>query len=190
MEAQVKGRRKAKTAGIADKRPVADKRPRPAKGATGAKATMEHGTFQPTETELWPLIIEFALSQRAWWINICAELDLTPMQGHALKMLAPGRPVPMSTLADDLVCDASNVTGIVDKLESRGLITRQGADHDRRIKMLVVTEKGRLLRERMIARMLVPPAALATLAPDDRRRLADVLRAIVVARAPSDGQPG
>src|SRR5689334_25243377 len=89
--------------------------------------------------ELWPLLIEFVLSQKNWWISLCNELDLSPAQGHALRALDPDRPVAMSTLADHMVCDASNITGIVDKLESRGLIARQADERDRRVKMLVVT---------------------------------------------------
>ena len=89
------------------------------------------------------------------------------------------RPLPMSTLADALACDASNVTGIVDKLESRGLITRQGADHDRRIKMLFVTERGRSLRDRLINRLLQPPTAIAALPLEVKTRLTATLRKVI-----------
>jgi MarR family transcriptional regulator, organic hydroperoxide resistance regulator len=130
----------------------------------------------------WPILVEFALSQRGWWIGICEEFDLTPMQGHALRSLDPDRPVAMSVLADALICDASNVTGIVDKLESRGLIVRQADDNDRRIKMLAVTAKGRQLRERLSARLLEPPAVIAAMPADARRQLAEVLRAVVTER--------
>jgi DNA-binding MarR family transcriptional regulator len=141
-----------------------------------------------TEDDFWPIVIEFTLSQRAWWVGLCTEFDLTAMQGHTLRLLDPDRPVAMSALADVLVCDASNVTGIVDKLESRGLIARQSADHDRRIKMLAVTAKGRTLREQLSARMMEPPAAVAALSPVARRRLAEVLHAIVQERA--EASPG
>ena len=63
------------------------------------------------------------MATRGWWIALCAEFDLTPAQGHALRSLDPEQPVAMSTLAEALLCDASNVTGIVDKLETRGLIS-------------------------------------------------------------------
>jgi|SRR2546421_1953607 len=150
-----------------------------------ARGVRARSTAAPqTDPEgFWPLLIEFALSQRFWWVKLCTDLDLTPMQGHALRMLDPERPVAMSSLADALVCDASNVTGIVDKLESRGLIARQGATRDRRIKMLVVTDRGRKLRDQLAARMLVPPPAVAALAPPARRRLAEVLRAILAERS-------
>src|SRR5215831_13644822 len=100
----------------------------PAKPSTGASTRAVGREARQTEAadDLWPAVIEFTLSQRAWWVEICAEFDLTAMQGHTLRMLDPDRPVAMSALAGSLTCDASNVTGIVDKLESRGLIARQG----------------------------------------------------------------
>jgi DNA-binding MarR family transcriptional regulator len=129
--------------------------------------------------DYWEALIEFSLSRRSWWIDICAEFDLTPMQGHSLRSLDPDRPVAMSVLADALICDASNVTGIVDKLESRGLIVRQSAENDRRIKMLAITSKGRELRQRLCARLLDPPPAIAAMPAEFRRQLALVLRAVV-----------
>lgn len=127
--------------------------------------------------EFWTSVIELCFSARGWWSAVCEELDLTPSQGMALRSL--DRPLPMSTLAEALACDASNVTGIVDKLESRGLITRQGADHDRRIKMLFVTERGRTLRDRLINRLLEPPAAIAALPVDVKTRLTATLRKVI-----------
>jgi DNA-binding MarR family transcriptional regulator len=148
------------------------------------------GRKKLTAEDCWPVMVEFLLSQKSWWVALCAEFDLTPMQGHAFRMLHPDRPVAMSTLAQELSCDASNVTGIVDKLESRGLIARQGAEGDRRIKMLVVTEKGRQLREQLWARTMVPPRAVTALSEDTRRRLAETLRAIVDERVAEASEAG
>jgi DNA-binding MarR family transcriptional regulator len=141
------------------------------------------GKPQRPSDDFWPLLTEFALSLRGWWISLCAEFDLTPAQGQALRAIDPERPFAMSTLAENLLCDASNVTGIVDKLESRGLIARQGAGHDRRIKMLVVTDQGRELRDRLFARAAEPPAVVAALPAETRKRLAVVLRAVLEDRA-------
>ena len=52
----------------------------------------------------------------------------------------------MSRLADTLSCDASNVTGLVDRLESRGLVRRQPSAEDRRVKVLQLTPAGSRLR--------------------------------------------
>jgi DNA-binding MarR family transcriptional regulator len=134
----------------------------------------------PTEHDFWPIFVRFALSQKNWWIAVCAAVDLTPMQGHALRIL--DRPMAMRLLAESLACDASNVTGIVDKLETRGLIARHADDNDRRIKMLAVTEKGRVLREKLWARAMEEPAAVASLPAEARRKMAELLLAVIEER--------
>jgi DNA-binding MarR family transcriptional regulator len=178
-----------------------DKRPDPRKGRRGSLISLETKAKpgvppsnapplgEASDDDCWPVLVEFALSLRGWWIGICDDLGLTPMQGHALRSLDPDRPSPMSVLADMLICDASNVTAIVDKLESRSLIVRQGAENDRRIKMLAVTAQGRELRERLCARFTEPPAAVKSIPPVARRQLADLLRAILSERtaAASEG---
>jgi len=130
----------------------------------------------------WPTLVEFLFATRSWWAGVCSEFDLTPAQGQALKVLDPGRPVPMSTLAEALLCDASNVTGIVDKLESRGLIARQGTDHDRRVKQLAVTERGRKIRDKLVAAVMTPPRSVAALPGDVKTRLTGVLRTLLSER--------
>jgi DNA-binding MarR family transcriptional regulator len=120
-------------------------------------------------------MLRLFLSNRPRLAAIAQEFDLAPMQLHALRTLEPGKELPMSALADSLACDASNVTGIVDRLEAHGLIERRGAPHDRRVKMLAVTEKGEEVRERLIRRMAEPPPTIAALSPRDQRALRDVL---------------
>jgi len=129
--------------------------------------------------DLWPLLTEFALNMRGWWISTCYGLDLTPAQGMALRSLDPDVPLAMSALADTLACDASNVTGVVDKMEARGLIARQGAENDRRVKVLVVTEKGRQVRRELLSRAAKAPPELAALPRQTRSLLAAGLRAFL-----------
>src|SRR5437870_3303553 len=74
--------------------------------------------------EAWRLLFELFRAQRPRIVAIAAEFDLTLMQANVLHLL--DEPLPMSTLAERLSCDASNVTGIVDRLEARGLIERRG----------------------------------------------------------------
>jgi DNA-binding MarR family transcriptional regulator len=137
--------------------------------------------------DFWPLFIRFALSQKAWWGTVCADFDLTPTQGHALRSLDPDHPVAMSTLAESLSCEPSNITGVVDKLESRGYIARQSVGHDRRIKMLVVTAEGVVLQRRLWERMEEPPPAVAALPPAFKQQLAGVLRDVLAGRGAIKG---
>jgi len=104
-----------------------------------------------------------------------AELGLSFSQAHALRLLDPDEPMPMSALAERLFCDASNVTGIADRLEARGLVRRQSAEGDRRVKALTITPAGMKLREQVMELMSQPPDAIAALSEPDQRALRDIL---------------
>src|ERR687884_461744 len=122
------------------------------------------------------LFFEIGMVQRAKVGAALGELGLTFAQAHALRLLDPERPLPMSALAERLLCDASNVTGIADRLEGRGLVERRSADGDRRIKVLALTPAGAKLRAQVLDVMREPPAAIAALPERDQRALRDILR--------------
>ena len=126
--------------------------------------------------EAWELLFRVAKAKHGVLSAQLAELDLTPVQAHALRRLDPERPLAMSALAEALYCHASNVTGIVDRLESRGLVERTPGAEDRRVKTLVLTPEGAAVRDRVIELLGAPPAALAALPEDDQRALRDILR--------------
>ena len=102
-----------------------------------------------------------------------AEFDLSPQQAKAFVEL--GQPLSMGELADRLFCDASNVTGIVDRLESRGLVERQADPDDRRVRRLVLTDAGRELWQAHHDRVFDGVPCVANLSDDDRRALCDLL---------------
>jgi DNA-binding MarR family transcriptional regulator len=70
------------------------------------------------------------------------ELGLSPAQLDVLRQLDDRGPTPMSRLADLLNCEASNLTGLVDKLEARGLVVRQLDPEDRRVRVVALTDEG------------------------------------------------
>jgi MarR family transcriptional regulator, organic hydroperoxide resistance regulator len=128
-------------------------------------------------TEAWQLILRVFGSERPpRFPAVASEFDLSPVGLHVLKMLAPGAELPMSALADSVGCDASNITGIVDRLEARGLIERRDSPHDRRVKLIAVTDEGERLRALMVERLHRPPEVIARLSRADQRALRDVLR--------------
>jgi DNA-binding MarR family transcriptional regulator len=137
-------------------------------------------TFEPQVSELDPASEAWILMHRIQWAEkprfmaLGQEFDLSPQQCMALRAL--WQPLPMGLLARFLACDNSNVTGIVDRLEERGLAERQPAEHDRRVKLLVLTEEGHRVRREIERRIAEPPAAVAELPASDQRRLRDILR--------------
>jgi DNA-binding MarR family transcriptional regulator len=126
--------------------------------------------------DTWELLMDLVMAERARLPQIAAEFRLSPPQVYALRLLEPEQPLPMGRLACALGCDASNVTGIVDRLEQRGLIERRPSERDRRVKVLVVTDRGAEVRRALMIRLGEPPQAIAALSPADRKRLAGILR--------------
>ena len=88
--------------------------------------------------EAWSLMSRLLWEMRPRMLRVAQEFGLTPPQMFALRALDPDNPVPMRELAATLHCDSSNVTGLVDGLEAQGLVERRPAEHDRRMRMLVV----------------------------------------------------
>jgi DNA-binding MarR family transcriptional regulator len=129
----------------------------------------------PDACAAWQLMVQWFFSQRANLPPLAAALELSPAQCHVLHLIEPGRPIPMGQLAETLACDASNVTGLVDRLESRGLVRRRPSAADRRVKVLDLTPKGARLRAVLVDRMTAPPATLRRLSPQEQRTLVRIL---------------
>ena len=123
----------------------------------------------------WKLMVQFYFAQREHLPPVAADLDLSPAQCHVLHRIEPGRPMPMGQLAETLACHASNVTGLVNRLESRGLVRRRPSEADRRVKVLDLTPTGARLRALMLERMTTPPAALRRLSLEEQRALVRIL---------------
>jgi DNA-binding MarR family transcriptional regulator len=124
-------------------------------------------------SEAWSLLQRVVFSQRPRWMAVIREYDLVPPHWIALQTL--DEPKPMGELAKQLACDSSNVTWITDRLEERGLVERQAAEHDRRVKLLVLTQKGRALRAEIEERLSEAPPPIAALSQGDQRALRDAL---------------
>jgi DNA-binding MarR family transcriptional regulator len=126
--------------------------------------------------EAWSLMQSAVFSQRPRYMAAMREFDMVPP--HFIVLQALDEPKPMGEVAKLLACDSSNVTWITDRLEERGLVERTPAGHDRRIKLLVLTDEGRRVREHIEGRLSDPPPALLELSATRRRALRDILRSL------------
>lgn len=88
------------------------------------------------------LLLRVSFSAKQGLIKLSEEYGLTVMQAFTLCLLAPKQPVPMHSLSGMLGCDASNVTGIVDRLVRSSYIERKESSIDRRVHIISLTKKG------------------------------------------------
>jgi DNA-binding MarR family transcriptional regulator len=131
--------------------------------------------------QAWAALLQVAFERvHAHFAAVVAELDLAPMQAKALHELNAEPPISMRELAERLKSDPSNITGLVDRLEARGLVERRPDPNDRRIKGLALTPAGEKMRERLFARLYSAPSTVAHLSERDQRALRDVLLKILV----------
>jgi DNA-binding MarR family transcriptional regulator len=108
-----------------------------------------------------------------------AEEGLTPMQSMLLDRLQDDVAAPMSDLAHQLHCDKSNLTGLVDALESLGLVERTTPPEDRRVRALVTTQRGRAVRRRLDLRLRDSNPLLARLSAGEAAQLHRLLRRLL-----------
>ncbi|MFE5400794.1 MarR family winged helix-turn-helix transcriptional regulator [Streptomyces sp. NPDC056580] len=101
--------------------------------------------------------------------------SLTGPQARLLSLLSL-EPLPMRKLAHKLKCEPSNVTGIVDRLESRGLAERRPDPADRRVKLAAATDEGRRVARDLREGLRFAREPLAGLSDQERRSLRDLLR--------------
>lgn len=104
-----------------------------------------------------------------------AEHGLSSQQAVSLFQLGLVDSLTMRELAGELHCDPSNVTGIADRLEERGLVTRHVRAEDRRVKQLSLTPAGGLLRTELADQVNRQVPGLSALAPADQQELLRIL---------------
>jgi DNA-binding MarR family transcriptional regulator len=124
--------------------------------------------------EAWMLLIQMFRSQRREMAAIENEVGLNMAQFHLLKAISSPQGAPMSELAESLFCDAAYVTGLVDKLEDRGLVQRLPNPEDRRVKLIALTEAGAVARKGMMSRISRPPSFIESMPIEDKRALYDI----------------
>lgn len=98
-------------------------------------------------------------------------LDLTPVQFAALSELAAQGGVDQATLAGRIAYDRVTLGGVIDRLEAKGLVTREISPTDRRARMLALSPKGAELLSRITDEVeAIQPAMLSGLTPDEQRQ--------------------
>jgi DNA-binding MarR family transcriptional regulator len=126
----------------------------------------------------------------ALFMDETQALDLTPVQFAALAA-AQGQPgMDQRTLARAIGFDTSTTGGVIDRLEARGLLRRQPAPEDRRVRRIHVTPQGEAVLGQAVPAMLqAQQRIVGPLGPAERTQFIGLLQALVTAHEGDAGGP-
>jgi DNA-binding MarR family transcriptional regulator len=116
--------------------------------------------------QVWRRLFDFIIATRSQRQQALARYGLTPNDSRALFSLdEKGR--TMRALATEWMCDPSNATWVVDRLEERGFAQRRSDPDDRRVKLVVLTALGAKTKGNLATELYRPPPELVTLGRSD-----------------------
>ena len=87
--------------------------------------------------------------------SISQELSregLTPPQFRVLRAIAKHGAMPLNRISQEMLVTPPNITGVVDRLESKRLVKRVANEEDRRTTIIELTPEGRRLQESVAKR--------------------------------------
>ena len=105
-------------------------------------------------------LLEFLMTAKQHIVAVGNEFGLTSIQAITLMLIDADAPRPMKSFCVLYRCDASNITGIVDGLENKGLISRQNDLNDRRIKVIQLEAAGQKLQQAILKRLIADSSYL------------------------------
>ena len=103
------------------------------------------------------------------------SLELTYAQAKLIWRLNAGDTPSLKEAARRCGVDPSNLSGVVDQLTERGLMTSRPAQHDKRIRIVRLTGEGVRMRKRLLACLAQNPAT-GSLTNSQQRQLLEILR--------------
>ncbi|MFJ3902360.1 MarR family winged helix-turn-helix transcriptional regulator [Streptomyces sp. NPDC090025] len=136
---------------------------------------MPSSRTDPLTREVVDLIGTVVARYHEEYEEAAAAHALTGAQARVLGLLAL-EPTPMRKIATQLRCEPSNVTGIIDRLESRGLVERRPDPSDRRVKVAAPTDEGRETARHLRDSLRFAREPLGELTEVERTLLRDLLK--------------
>jgi DNA-binding MarR family transcriptional regulator len=107
------------------------------------------------------------------------EHGLSQGEAHVLAQLASSAPVTIAQLHRGLAHKRSTLTSILDRLTTRGLVTRQVGAADRRTFVITLTALGRRIARQVHRHLLALEEAVAgRVTPDDLNGFLKVVEAV------------
>jgi DNA-binding MarR family transcriptional regulator len=124
-------------------------------------------------------LYDFVYAYDAAFDRAAQDTGLSAAQACLLLQLRRGSRT-MGDLAVELICDASNVTQLVGRLEARGLVAREPDPADRRTRRVSITAAGRRTCRSVEQRFTLPAERVGRLTEREQRQLSRLLSKILV----------
>jgi MarR family 2-MHQ and catechol resistance regulon transcriptional repressor len=106
--------------------------------------------FSSYTTSLWVRFLRFSLLSHKKLEDDLDKLGLTPPQFYVLATIGYAGGLPFGEIGAKMMVTVSNLTGIVDRLEEKKLVSRKRDENDRRVVYVMLTEKGAKLYKNTI----------------------------------------
>jgi len=98
--------------------------------------------FTAYTTSLWVRFLRFGLQSHKKLEDDLNKVGLTPPQFYVLATIGYAGGLPFGEIGAKMMVTVSNLTGIVDRLEEKKLVSRERDENDRRVVHVVLTDKG------------------------------------------------
>jgi DNA-binding MarR family transcriptional regulator len=113
-------------------------------------------------------------------VKMSRQFSLTAPQSGVLRSLVRSGPVSSASLSRELCVTPSNITGIIDRLEKKGMVRRVRKEGDRRVSLIELTEAGEQLSRNLpdpIESRLI--SGLSELPPKEVKKLDQALEQVI-----------
>jgi DNA-binding MarR family transcriptional regulator len=138
--------------------------------------------FSSYTTSLWVRFLRFNLLSHKRLETDLEKQGLTPPQFYVLATIGYAGGLPFGEIGAKMMVTVSNLTGIVDRLEEKKLVTRERDEHDRRVVRVVLTEKGAKLYKNTIPLFEKSISMIFTpLSKPEQKELSALLRKLIQA---------
>lgn len=105
------------------------------------------------ETGLWTrpgfLIRRLHQIHLALFLEECAGFGITPVQYSIMSVAAAQPGLEQGRLGHEIGVDRATLANVVARLETRGLLTRNASETDKRLKLVRLTDAGLMLLAQM-----------------------------------------
>lgn len=113
-----------------------------------------------------------------------ADLALTPVQYSSLQTICAQPGIDQKTLANTVGFDTSTIAGVIDRLEARGLVSRNVSPTDRRARLITPTPQGLVMLKSVVPRMRKSQERLLEpLTPAERSEFVRLMKVLIAANA-------